>query len=194
MADDGITLDIPGMSGFLAELEMLPDTMQKRIVRGAVATGASVIRKAVIARAPMYTGDIAAGHPPPGALKKSIYQTRMSEACTELLETWKVSVRTGRASRQGKGGKLVTLPDAYYASWVEYGHYTRAPGTTSKQHRAARNSGTLGSMGATWVAPQSFMRAGFETSKTAAIQAMTDYFNDNLSLAFASYRYIQAVS
>jgi hypothetical protein len=189
---DGMKLEVPDAQAFLAELQAVPAVMQKRIVRGAVATGASVIRKAVIALAPEYTGDVSQGHPPPGTLKKSIYQVRMSESCSGVVEDWKVSVRTGRVTRRSKGGKESAMPDAYYASWVEFGHFSRAPGLTAKQHRIARAAGIAALAGAKWNPPQSFMRAGFELSKDAALDAMKTYFEENMDLALASFRYIKA--
>lgn len=190
---DGATLELD-ISGLLRDLQEVPAVMQRRIIKGAVATGCSVVRKAQISLAPEYSGEVSQGHPPPGTLKKAIYQTRLPEKCTDTFEVWKTDVRRGRASRKGKGGKDVAVPDAYYASWVEFGHFTRGPGISAAQHRSARNAGTALLTGARWIPPNSYMRAGFETSQQAALNAMQDYMNDNIANAFAAMRYVRAQS
>jgi hypothetical protein len=188
---DGCTFEIPGLEPWLAELRKLPQAMQTRLVRGAVATGVSVIRVAAIGKAPLFTGDVSQGHPPPGTLKRSIYQTRLADKCTPTLEVWKVDVRAGKRTTK-KGG---TQLGAYYARWVEYGHYTRAPasaGKTRAQRRKALQGGTVLVEGAQYILPRPFMRPAFEQSKAAALKAAQAYINENLPLAVASFRYIQA--
>ena len=53
------------------------------------------------------------GDPPPGTLKKAIYQVRLREESVGTREVWKVSAKKGKKGKDGI--------DAYYASWVEYG-------------------------------------------------------------------------
>lgn len=179
---DAVTFDVPGLADMLAELSRLPEVMQRRVVRGAVATGCSVIRREVAARAPEFTGDVAQGHPPPGTLKRAVYQARLVDQCTGTAEVWTVGVRAGKRQRA----------DAFYARWVEYGHYTRTPagpGTRAARRAVARASGT-----ARWVPARPYFRPAFDAKRNEAMQAMQDYITENLPLAAASFRYIQAIA
>ena len=159
-------MQIAGLDQLIAEMQQLPDVFQSRLMKGTVATGASVIRKEAIQRAPLYTGDVQAGHPPPGTLKKSIYQTRLVAECTPTVETWKVDVRMGNVSRTSKGGKTTVKVGAYYAIMVERG--------TVK------------------MTAKPFMRPALETKANEAFQAMQQYLSDNLPAAVQGMRYIQA--
>lgn len=172
----------------MAELQALPQVMQQRVMKGTVATGAAVIRREIAMRAPEYSGDVAEGHPPPGTLKRAIYQARVPELCTATREVWMVGVRTGKRTGRGKANKH----DAYYARWVEYGHYTRGAKGQNRATRRAIRSGTQFAAKAYFVLPRPFFRPGFEAKKDDALKAMQQYINDNLALANSAFRYIKA--
>ncbi|EHR71384.1 Bacteriophage protein of unknown function (DUF646) [Burkholderiales bacterium JOSHI_001] len=189
-------LEFQNMDAFLRELHALPDVIQQKLAKGTAATGASVIRESIKARAPVWTGDVADGHPPPGTLKRAIYQTRLIGECTSTREVWLVGVKQGRNARNTKRGKGAASQDAYYARWVEYGHFTRAPksaGSTKAARRRAMASGSQLIQGAHWVMARPFFRPGFEAKKGAAVQAMQDYLARNLPLAANSLRYLKAI-
>jgi len=193
---DSMGFETPNLREWLAELYSLPRVIQERVVKGTVATGASVIRKAAVQRAPMWSGKVSAGHPPPGTLKRAIYQTRLPEECSATREVWKVDVRRGKSAVSSRGknkGKRMLGSDAFYALWVEYGHYTRTPGMTSKQHRKARG-GVDVYTGSKWVPARPYMRPAFEANKDDAMQAMQKYLNENLGLAAGTMRYLTAIS
>jgi len=109
----GISIRVDGLDELKRRLSALPQAMQTKIVKGMVSTGAAVFKDEAIARAPEYTGDVQLGHPPPGTLKRSIYQFRIREESVGTREAWRVSVRKGKKAKDGV--------DAYYGSWVEYG-------------------------------------------------------------------------
>ena len=192
---DHATLATPDMPAFLAELRALPAMVQKRIVLGAVATAASVIRKASIDRAPFYIPDSVMhggtnspkNHPPPGTLKRAIYQARMTDQCTPTKEVWMVGVRAGKKETK----KGTALADAYYARWVEFGHFTRLPSgpkaTQKARKMAARALGVV-----RYVPPQPFMRPAFEASQAAALQALSDYIQARLPAETAANRFLKA--
>lgn len=189
MAEDNLTMQVGGLSQLLDELRTLPRNVQTRILKGTVATGCSVFRKEAIARAPEWTGDVSDGHPPPGTLKKAIYQTRLVKECTPTKEVWVVSVRKGKAAQHfGRKTSKVgptqgTNLDAFYASWVEFGHYTRAPesaGPTTTARRKAVATGSSLVIGAHWVMPQPYMRPAFETQKGYSISAMQQYLYEKM--------------
>lgn len=144
-----IDLKISGLAELKRTLEQLPTAVQTRVVKGMVAAGASVIRQEAVLRAPVSTGKVQDGHPPPGTLKAAIYQFRVTVDCTPSHEVWMVNVRRGkRFQKHQRGGRVANL-DAYYASWVEYG-------TVNMSARP-------------------YMRPAFEAKKSAAVQAMGTY-------------------
>ena len=192
---DYVRAEFTGLQDLLSDLRELPRAIQERVLKGALATGAKVIRDEARRLAPVYTefntatGEykpISDKHPPAGTLKKAIYYTRLVSACTPTTEVWLVSVHKGkkfRAVSRGSGkGRYTENHDAFYASWVEYGHYTRTPGMTSQQHRKARGGVDI-YLGSRWIPPQPFMRPAFDTKKEAAFQAMREYLLDNLPAA-----------
>jgi HK97 gp10 family phage protein len=181
---DGVTFSIPDLQAFLRELDEVSEMVRKRILKGAVASGASVVRREAILRAPLYTGPISAGHPPPGTLKRSIYQTRLVDKCTRNLEVWKVDVRRGKRTTK----KGAALPDAFYAAWVEYGHYTRRPKSAGRRRRGEVLDPVF------FQAPKPFMRPAFETKKGEALQAIAQYIRDNLGPALAAQKFIKAAA
>lgn len=156
---DSVTMQITGLQDLNRMLTGLPQSLQTRVLRGMTATGASVIRKEAILRAPVYTGEVSQGHPPPGTLKKAIFQYRLSRECTPTRETFIVDVRKGKTI--GKKGRI-NANDAFYANWVERG--------TAK------------------MAAKPFMRPAFETKKQAAVEAMRAYLIERLPDAVAGAR------
>lgn len=199
---DTATLTMPNLADFLRELQQLPRVIRERAVKGAVATAASVVRKDAIMRAPLWLGSdkelmgmvgqrahkMQVGHPPPGTLKKAIYQTRMVNECTDTLEVWKVDVAKGKKAL--KGGGTTNARDAYYAAWIEYGHFTRTPKGPGK--RKARQLAGIAAGTVRWVPPQPFMRPAFETKKTEALNAMAEYLRREMHAATEAMRYIKA--
>ena len=106
-----MTTEIRGLKELAATLRSMPQTVHDKVLRGAVSSAAAVMRKEAIRRAPVYTGRVGKGHPPPGTLKKAIYQVRVTAECTSILEVWAVTIARGKGARN----------DAYYAAMVEYG-------------------------------------------------------------------------
>lgn len=114
MADDYSTVKITGLKELNDALKELPDRIAKNTLRGAVAAGAAVIRKEARNKAPVYTGSVADGHPPPGTLRRSVYQKQIRELSSVVKQTFFVGVRTGAAAAK-KG------LDAFYWRFVEFG-------------------------------------------------------------------------
>ena len=189
-----VEVKITGLAEMAAMMRSLPDALQQRVFRGAMATGAAVIKNEAIELAPVYTGEVAAGHPPPGTLKRAIYQTRLTSQCTATREVWLIGVKRGKKARtSGKNyseaGPQQVNQDAYYASWVEFGHYTRAPkgiAATQFARRLVISSGSQLVKGAHYVTPRPFMRPAFENKKVEAVNAVRQYLADNLPEAINS--------
>jgi HK97 gp10 family phage protein len=149
---------VAGLRDLQASLKELPKVVGRSTLRGAVNAGASVIRGEARANAPVYTGPVSEGHPPPGTLKRSIVQKQIRELSTLLVQTFYVTVRKGKKYRnQGKSGNL--SQDAFYATWVEWG------------------SSKMAAVG--------FMRKAFEAKKEAAVQAIKDYLAKRIPLEAA---------
>ena len=183
---DGTSIAFPGLPDFLAELRALPAKVQTKVMTKVVSAGAAVVQAEVAKRAPEYTGEVTQGHPPPGTLKKAIYRVRVSSECTATREVWKVAVRKGKAAQKSKRGKSTVNLDAFYAAWVEYGHYTRVPHAMTKGARAAaRAVGT-----AKFVSAHPFFRPGVEASTQTSFAAMQACLERELPLAVAAGRYL----
>lgn len=178
-----VEIKVTGMAELKQTLMALPEAIRLRVVKGMVATGAEIFRAEAVSRAPVFTGPISAGHPPSGTLKRAIYKTRMPSECTDTREVWKVSVKKGKAaqtsgSNSSSSGPEQVNQDAFYARWVEYGHYTRAPkglAPTQFGRRQIVSTGSQMVIGAHYVSPKPFMRPSFETKKQAAVNAMGTY-------------------
>lgn len=140
-----ITVEIEGLKELQAALLELPRKTAKNALRSAVNAGAAVVRKEARQKAPVYTGAVSAGHPPPGTLKRSVIQKFIKEQSNDFQSTFYVTVRKGKKYR-GQGKKANLSQDAYYAYFVEYG--------TAK------------------MAAQPFLRPAFEATKEQALQAM----------------------
>jgi HK97 gp10 family phage protein len=184
---DGASIQVAGLDSLLRELVDVEPKVRKRILLGGCAKAAKVLADEARRRAPVATGDVSEGHPPPGTLKRAIYQARMVGKCTPTQEVWFVDVRKGkRAQSMGRGG--ATNLDAYYASWVEFGHYARPPkGVKKTAEAAARALGVR-----TWVPPRPFMRPAFEAKKGEAMKALAEYLRQQLPFALAANQFLKA--
>jgi HK97 gp10 family phage protein len=147
-------VNVEGLAELRAALRELPQRIARNVLRGAVSAGAAVIRKEAKARAPLYTGKVAEGHPPPGTLKRAIYQKQINELSSLTNQVFFVGVRHGKKyQKQGKKGDK--SQDAYYWRWVEFG--------TSK------------------MAARPFMRPAFEAKKNEAVAAIKTYLTDRIA-------------
>lgn len=203
---DEVRCEVNGLEGLLSELRELPQRFQTRILKGAVGTGAGVLRDEARRLAPIYLGadrdvtslmgwrirNLPKDHPPPGTLKAAIYSARLSSQCTPTKEVWIFSVRQGKKFRAVAKGGTTQNQDAFYARWIEYGHWTRppkGPGPRAARRDAAIKAGTV-----RWVPPQPFMRPAFDTKKDEAFRAMTEYIRKNLPAALVGMQFLKALA
>lgn len=171
---------VKGLRELNDALNALPQNIAKNILRGAVNAGAAVIRKEAALRAPVYQpGKYGAPDErvDPGRLKRAIYQTHAPERSSAIVQTVLVGVRQGRDQRAKQRGKRVMNLDAYYAKWVEFGHWYVPPRTTGtrKAHRAK-----YAAPPGRFIPAQPFMRPAFEAKKNAAIQAIEQYLRERI--------------
>lgn len=205
---DAVTFQVPNLAQFLKEVRELPQRVKTEVLKGACGTGASVMRKKAIQLAPIWTGadselmgmigrkakKFPKNHPPPGTLKNAIYQVFMPEMSSATRTVFKVDVRRGKNYRStGKDG---INRDAFYALWVEYGHYTRSPknakqkmgGTRASRQKAGIAAGTI-----KWVPAQPFMQPAFDSTKEQALKAMQTYIDERLPDAVAVNQFIRTL-
>lgn len=184
---NAITMEVTGLRELQAALFALPPTIAERALRAGVASGAAVIRQAVEAEAPAYAGEVQVGHPPPGTLKKAIYQTRLAEACTPTKEVFLVSARKGKkfqaVARGRKGAQSIVNLDAFYWTWVEFGHHVHPGKALTKKGRKAMEQGAELIAGAQFIMPNPFMRRAYEKTKIAAQQAMVARMKERVAAA-----------
>lgn len=171
-------MKVTGLAEALATLRQAPAALQQRVIRGAVAAACQPIREEAVQRAPEWTGPQQEGHPPPGTLKRSIYQTRLTSECTPTREVWIVTARKGPRAADAAGGSK----DAFYATWVEYGHYARGPGARSAAERKGLDAGTHVPLGSHFILAQPYMRPAYEVKKFEAVEAFRAFVERKLPL------------
>lgn len=108
---------VEGLRELKLKLDRLPADLQKKALRGALSAAARQARDAARAAAPIGKGPRRRGGRtvPAGTLKRSAmvaFDRRQSNATQAV---YRVTFRRGK--KQQKGNR-----DAYYASWVEFGH------------------------------------------------------------------------
>jgi HK97 gp10 family phage protein len=173
--DNLIQVDIKGIEELQLLLLDLPKRVARNALRGAVYAGAKVLAAEAKVRAPVYTGPVAQGHPPPGTLKRSIITKQIPEKSNDFNQTFYVTVRKGKKyQKQGKKGNL--SQDAFYASWVEFGHHYAPRGKhgfgSRKQAMQAVRSGSHVISGSYYMPPKPFMRPAFDSKATEAADAI----------------------
>lgn len=138
---------IEGLKELAAALRALPEKVARNGLRAGVYAGAKVIQDEARLRAPVYTGPVEQGHPPPGTLKRSIIMKQIREESGPRNQVFYVLVRSGKKYRkQGKKGDK--SQDAFYWRWVEFGSMK--------------------------MAARPFLRPAFEAKKQAAVEAMKE--------------------
>jgi HK97 gp10 family phage protein len=170
-------LHVDGLSELKKALQQLPKNIAKNVLRGAVNAGAVVIRDEAKLRAPVMP-EAAPDHQPPGTLRRAIIVKQIPEKSGATQQTYYVTVRQGKRYR-GQGAKGNKSQDAFYAKWVEFGHYYVPPkpkGASWKKHRDM----TKGNAGAKWVPPKPFLRPAFEAKKRDAVAAIKAYLEKRI--------------
>jgi len=155
-----VTVDLKGFAELAQELKNLPEKIGKNVLRSAVGAGAAVIRVEAKKNAQAIKDT--------GTLARSIYQKQIRELSGPEKQTFYVGARQGKAHQ--KVGKKGLSRDAFYARFVELGHFSR-PSTGVRIGRSALidhlKAGTVH-----WVPARPFLRPAFEVGKTRAVDAM----------------------
>jgi HK97 gp10 family phage protein len=167
-----VEIKLSGFAELAAQLKALPDNIGRNGLRAAVAAGAAEVRKQTRLNA-LAIKDT-------GTLARSIYQKQIREESSLHRQTFYVGARQGK--KYQKQGKRQVSADAYYARFVEFGHFTR-PARSGKRTRLLRNtdrgqdhaqwlSDEVQAGNVKWVPPSPFLRPAFDSKKMQAIDAM----------------------
>jgi len=191
---DGLQFDVGDITKMLAEFKQLPGVLRGPLARGAAKAVMTELRDRAIAIAPIAAGtEGTTDGPPPGNLKRAIYAMRIPEDCTNDREVWKVDVRKGAGTVKRGANEGAATAGAYYAGWVEYGHWTRTPATAVSQagSRAAGRIAWRATGTAKWVPAQPFMRPALDSMKSQFATIMQDYIGRNLPEALATFKFFK---
>ncbi|TCG08376.1 hypothetical protein BZM27_12645 [Paraburkholderia steynii] len=177
---------IKGFEQFSKALEQFPQNVARNVMRTALRQGAELLHETCKRMAPELEKEDkrSKGHAVPGRLKDSIYHKLITELSNEWMQTYYVGVRRGQKSEQVKvkGGKVLNL-NAYYWTWVEFGHYYVPPRTSQQKefysekrfNAAARMTGM-----AVWIPPRHFMRDAWTLSKDAVMDVTIRYMEERI--------------
>lgn len=111
-------VQILGLDALKRHLAAIPEQIVTKVLRKGVAAGAVLIKQAAIQRAPISSRSVRRGSgilTPPGTLRRSAIVKFLRAESNATQVEYIVTFRKGK--RQQKKGR-----DAYYASWVEFGH------------------------------------------------------------------------
>lgn len=114
---------IKGLDELNRKLKELPIKLQKTIVRKALGAGSQVIKKAAIALAPISSMPVHRRKgrvTQPGVLKAAAIVKFVREQSNDTQSVEIITFRRGPKAQ--RVGKTASNKDAFYASWVEFGH------------------------------------------------------------------------
>jgi HK97 gp10 family phage protein len=184
------SVQVKGLRELNAALADLPRNIGRNVLRGAVRAGAVVVRDEAKVRAPVVTGQ----------LRRALYMKQIREQSNALRQVFYVGVRAGKAYRNltTKGGKDRSM-DAYYAKFVEYGHFSRrstgrgfAKIGYRRSDRGQRNNellaGEVQSGAVRWIAARPFMRPAWDARKEDALKALAAYLEQRIPQEVAKSR------
>lgn len=168
MMDVDFTVRLDGFAELAAALRELPANIGRNVLRSAVAAGAAVIRVEAKKNAEQMRDT--------GTLARSIYQKQIREQSTLEKQVFYVGARQGKQFQ--KVGKKGANKDAYYARFVELGHFSR-PTAKSGGGIIKRGGGRdseiarrLHAGSIHWIPAHPFLRPAFDVKHQQAVTAM----------------------
>ena len=187
---------LDGFKELAAGLRELPDKVSRTILSKAVSAGALVVQQEMVKNAEAIRDT--------GTLARSIYRKYIRELSSQETKVYYVAPRQGK-QYQKTGKKKNISKDAYYARWVEYGHFSRPPGTHAINRRGVSGKWMKGDIVANrlprtldriaqlermvsagtikWIPPHPFMRPAFDVKKNAAVDAMGEVLGAGIAAA-----------
>lgn len=173
-----MTVKLQGFQELAAALRDLPGNLGRNTLRSAVGAGAAEVRKAARENARRMADT--------GTLARSIYSKQIREQSGPLRQVYFVGARQGKKLQ--KVGKKGLSQDAYYARWVEFGHFSRTGsggrrlirGTDRLQRKNQELADQVMAGSVRWIAAKPFLRPAFESRRSAAIDAIGDKIRQRL--------------
>lgn len=167
------TVHIKGLDDLVRNLRALPVKIARKAFGSGVSAAAKVIQDDYRARINNRTG----------TLRRSVVRKFIREESNDQQVVYYVLPRKGKKLRRtGKKGNNLSA-DAYYASWVEFGHYTRPSGMRQLKRGRGRDAAIAKAVAAgsvRRVAGRRWLTQSFEAKKNAAIDVMKNKIADNL--------------
>jgi HK97 gp10 family phage protein len=164
---DTVTMRVDGAQELARALKAFGPKIAQNGLRAAVNAGATVVRKEVEARAPIGES---------GTLKRAIFQKALRDLSGRDRAVFVVGLKRGKKYRNVKRGKKTVNQDAYYWTWVEFGHMVVPRGGRGSIRSRRRVASSVGRR----VQPRPFMRPAFEQSKYAALEAIKQKLRDRI--------------
>jgi HK97 gp10 family phage protein len=172
---------VQGLDALTRRLQSLPNDVSTKVIRGAVYRGATVIRDFAAAFAPVASTPINRGNgrfTAPGTLRANgIVKYVASQSGTNQVQ-YLVTFRQGKA--QQKSGN-----DAFYARFLEFGHYTRPAGGGRIPRRRFREGFLASGAVSHFVLPRKFLTPAFTRGGQLALDVMTEAIAQGLAREFA---------
>ena len=176
-------IKLQGFAELAAGLRELPDKVSRTILSRSVSAGALVIQQEMTKNAQ--------GMKDTGTLARSIYRKYIRELSNQETKVYYVAPRQGK-QYQKTGKKKNVSKDAYYARYVEFGHFSRRTEkgferVVRKSNRGGVNNQRLADQvqagTVKWVPAHPFMRPAFDVKKNAAVDAMGEVLGAGIAAA-----------
>lgn len=166
------TVQVKGLAELKANFAKVNAQVSKKIIRRMAGAGAQVVKKA--ARSTSLIHDIS------GTLRRSVIVKFVREQSNETQAAFIVTYRKGKKFQAGQKagkGKRKLSSDAFYASWVEFGHkiVRRAHQALFSRNQRAVNRITIRARRASatgQVPPHRFLGPTFAQQQAAALAKM----------------------
>lgn len=178
---------VKGLHELQEALKQFPTAIARNVMRTGIRKGAEVLHETCKRMAPELEAEPGHKRDPravPGRLKNAIYHKLINELSNDLQQTYFVGVRRGRkqAALKVRGGKVLNL-DAYYWTWVEFGHFyvpPRGKGSGLSQYRNRAQHITAKT--AVWIPARHFMRDAWNLSKEAVQDTTIRYIEERVPI------------
>ncbi len=175
---------VKGLHELQETLKQFPVNVSRNVMRTAVRKGAEVLHESCKRMAPELEVDDRhkKNRAVKGRLKDAVYHKLIAEFSNDLMQTYFVGVRRGKKSTdvKVKGGSVVNL-NAYYWTWIEFGHYYVPPRPNMKTMSRRRNRELhLSGKTAIWIPPRHFMRDAWNLSKEAVQDVTINYIEERV--------------
>lgn len=157
------------------------DTVRNGMGQGRVLGSDAALQEKMVDGVMTFDEVVIPSHQPPGTLKRAIIVKQIPEKSGPTQQTFFVTVRKGK-KLQGQGKKGNKSQDAYYASWVEFGHWMNTTGKalSGGRSRDAKRAAAIAAGHNKFVPAYPFMRPAYEAKKFDAVSAIKAYLEKRI--------------